>query len=76
MDPDDTRDRSRFHELKGSVKRALGWLTADRRVEAEGQAEERLAAPPTDEQADREEHRVKRDYGETMDAPGSPAELR
>jgi uncharacterized protein YjbJ (UPF0337 family) len=72
MDAHDQPTTSRFHELKGAVKRALGWLTADRRVEAEGAAEEKLAAPPTEAQADREEHRVKRDYGETMDAPRSP----
>jgi uncharacterized protein YjbJ (UPF0337 family) len=72
MEPDEMSRKSRFHEAKGAVKRALGWLTADRRVEAEGSAEERLAAEPTEKQADREEHRVKRDYGETMDAPRSP----
>ena len=72
MDRHDEATTSRFHELKGAVKRTLGWLTADRRVEAEGAAEEKMAEPPTEAEADREEHRVKRAYGETMDAPRSP----
>ena len=64
---DDSRSR-RFHSIKGSIKRALGWATAARKFEAEGQAEEKLEAPPREDQTQREKQRVKRDYGETLDS--------
>lgn len=63
----DSRSR-RFHSIEGALKRALGWATADRKFEAEGQAEERLEAPPSDAQAEQEKKQVKRDYGETLDS--------
>jgi hypothetical protein len=58
----------RFHRVKGLLKRRMGWLTADRRVEAEGAAEEQLERPPGEEAVARKEHEVKRDYGETLDS--------
>lgn len=63
----ESRNR-RFHSIKGAIKRALGWATADRKVEAEGQAEERIEAPPSDSTVDRETRQVRRDYGETLDS--------
>jgi hypothetical protein len=47
------------------VKRFLGWLTADRRVEAEGRAEAQLRRPPQPGAVERAQEQVKRDYGET-----------
>jgi hypothetical protein len=47
--------------------RLLGWATADRRVEAEGEAEERAGRPPTSREADRAEHDVKASYGESTE---------
>lgn len=57
---------SQAHGLKGAIKRALGWLTADRRVEAEGSVEERIEAEPTEAQVEREEQAIKDAYGETV----------
>lgn len=54
-----------LHHRKGLVKRFLGWLTADRRVEAEGRAEAQLRRPPRPAAVERSEEQVKRDYGET-----------
>jgi len=58
-----------FHRLKGRVKQVLGWLTADRRAEASGEAEARWRRVPDPGTTDRVEHQVKRRYGETLDAP-------
>ena len=58
----------RFHHLKGLLKRRMGWLTADRRVEAEGEAEAQLDDDPGEAAVGRKEHEVKRRYGETLDS--------
>jgi hypothetical protein len=58
----------RFHRVKGLLKRRMGWLTADRRVEAEGAAEEELERDPGERAVSRKEHEVKRDYLETLDS--------
>jgi uncharacterized protein YjbJ (UPF0337 family) len=58
----------RFHRIKGQLKRRMGWLTADRRVEAEGAAEEEQERAPAERSVARKEHEVKRDYGETLDS--------
>lgn len=54
----------RFHRAKGLTKEALGWLTADRRLEAAGEAEAWLADRPTPELTARMEHLVHERYGE------------
>ncbi len=58
----------RFHEIKGRLKRRMGWLTADRRVEAEGEAEAEVGDDPGEAAVARKEHEVKRGYGETLDS--------
>ena len=62
-------DGSTFHTLKGRIKRFLGWMTADRRVEAEGEAEARTGDQPSETTVKAVEHEVKRGYGETLDKP-------
>lgn len=70
MAPEGGLSSERMHERKGRIKRLLGWLTADRRVEAEGLAEERSAGHPSDRQVERTEHEIKQhEYKETLDAP-------
>ena len=67
-DPDGAA--STFHELKGRIKRFLGWMTADRRVEAEGEAEVRTSGNPSETTVKAVEHEVKQGYGEgTRDQP-------
>jgi uncharacterized protein YjbJ (UPF0337 family) len=56
-----------FHRLKGSVTRALGWATGDRRVEAEGRAEEATGRDPTDRDVRRAERQVKAERTEIVD---------
>lgn len=56
---------NRLHGLKGTVKRALGWLTADRKMEAEGAAEERLEETPSESEVRSEKRHLKDEYGET-----------
>jgi uncharacterized protein YjbJ (UPF0337 family) len=56
-----------FHRVKGRFKRSLGWLTADRRVEAAGEAETLTAHRPDKNEIKRAEHLVKHRYGETSD---------
>jgi hypothetical protein len=71
-DPGD--DGSALHGWKGRVKRFLGWMTADRRVEAEGEAEARTRDRPSERTVREVEHEVKRGYDETLDdrePPGS-----
>ncbi|HET8929822.1 MAG TPA: hypothetical protein VFN21_04110, partial [Acidimicrobiales bacterium] len=55
---------SRFHRWKGLVKKYLGWSVDDRRTEAEGVAEVREAAPPSEESFAQAHHDVKRSYDE------------
>ena len=51
--PEDRNSTSAEH-LKGSVKEALGKLTGDPRIEAEGRREKRLAADPGARKAPRD----------------------
>jgi hypothetical protein len=67
MAPRDQDHGGAFHRVKGRVMRLLGWATADRRVEAEGEAEARAGRPPTPREADRAEHEVKASYGESTE---------
>ncbi len=64
-----TGDQNGSGTLKGRVKRFLGWMTADRRVEAEGEAEVRAGGDPTDQQVDEVEHEVKQGYDESYEGP-------
>jgi uncharacterized protein YjbJ (UPF0337 family) len=65
----DGNHASTFHRMKGRLKRSLGWLTADRRVEAAGEAEARMERLPDESEIQRAEHLVKHRYGETPDHP-------
>lgn len=69
-----TDDRSTVHRWKGAIKKALGWATADRQVEAEGLAEERSAARPTDDAVREAERAVKGRYDESLDQDRPPPE--
>lgn len=57
----------RLYRLVGRVKRGLGWLTADRHVEAVGEAEMEDQHPPPPSDVGRVEREVKRRYGEADD---------
>ena len=52
-----------WHRLKGHAERLAGWLTGDRTVEAEGEAEIRTAHMPRADEVDRVRRQVKRHYG-------------
>ena len=55
--------------LKGRIKRFLGWMTADRRVEAEGEAEVRTDGHPSEATVDAVEHEIKEGYDESYGDP-------
>ena len=57
--------RHRFHHAKGRLIRAMGWLTADRHVEAEGVAEIAVDRRPNEREVERAEHQVHARYGES-----------
>ena len=65
-------DGSALHRVKGRIMRFLGWLTADRRVEAKGEAEARVGERSSSSTVDAVEHEVKRGYDETSDQPPHP----
>lgn len=44
-------------------------MTADRRVEAEGEAEVRTSGNPSETTVKTAEHEIKQGYGETLDQP-------
>ena len=63
-------------KVKGEVKEVLGAVTGDRRVEAEGRVEQRVADPDapisheSEEAVDRQEHSVRQDHHDVpVDAP-------
>jgi uncharacterized protein YjbJ (UPF0337 family) len=68
-------------KAKGDVKEVLGAVTGDRRVEAEGRAEQRVAdpaAPETEESqetVDGHEDAVRRAHGDVPGAPGDEGPL-
>lgn len=74
MDSTSEQTGSRAQSWKGTIKNLLGWATGDRRVEAEGAAEERLGAPPSEEEVERTEKAVKRNHGDTVDGRLPPPE--
>jgi len=57
---------------KGKVKEALGWLTADRKAEAEGRVEQEVADPVkeadevNDETVAEKTDTVREEYGELL----------
>lgn len=53
------------HKRKGYLTKVVGWVTGDRSVEAQGEAEERLDAPPAPETVDAVEDGVRHRHGET-----------
>jgi uncharacterized protein YjbJ (UPF0337 family) len=62
-------------KAKGKAKEALGWLTADREVEAEGRAEQEASGEPSADQVEDSTSRVRREYGETRDGSDAPDDL-
>jgi uncharacterized protein YjbJ (UPF0337 family) len=62
-------------DAKGKVKEALGWLTADRKVEAEGRAEQEDDGEATAEDVDAKTDEVRTQYGETPDRSDDPDAL-
>jgi uncharacterized protein YjbJ (UPF0337 family) len=62
-------------DVKGKVKEALGWLTADRKVEAEGRAEKEQGNPPDDDDVEAKTEEVRTQYGETPDQSDAPDAL-
>lgn len=60
---------STFHHVKGRILRFLGWMTADRRVEATGEAEDRVGDKPSETTVEAVEHEVKERYDEAFDEP-------
>ena len=59
-------------DAKGKAREILGWLTGDRKVEAEGRAERHGHDHPTDEEVAESTAYVREEYGETPDGSGSP----
>jgi len=53
--------------------RFLGWMTADRRVEAKGEAEARTGDKPSERTVEAVEHEVKQGYDETLDDRPGPS---
>jgi uncharacterized protein YjbJ (UPF0337 family) len=62
-------------DAKGKAKEALGWLTADREVEAEGRAEKEAEADPSEEHVAEKTDDVREQYGETPDGSDAPDDL-
>ncbi|MEO7556079.1 MAG: CsbD family protein [Acidimicrobiales bacterium] len=62
-------------DAKGKAKEALGWLTADRELEAEGQAEQEADDEPTEDDVREETAEVRKEYGETPDGSDEPDAL-
>lgn len=59
-------------DAKGKAKEKLGWLTADRTVEAEGRAEQETDGEPSEERVARKTKEVREQYGETPDGSDAP----
>jgi hypothetical protein len=59
-------------DVKGKAKELAGWLTADRRVEAEGRAEQEADGAPTDQEVGEKAAEVREQYGETPDLSDAP----
>ncbi len=78
MPDDSTHDesiddgRSKATEVAGTIKKAVGWATGDRDVEAEGEAQEALGSEPSDTQVAQVKTEVKKRYSEAADAEEDP----
>ena len=59
-------------ESKGKTKEALGWLTADRELEAEGKAEQEAQDQPSEDHVSEKADEVRTKYGETPDGSDAP----
>jgi hypothetical protein len=59
-------------DAKGKAKELAGWLTADRRVEAEGRAEQESDGAPRDDHVEEKSAEVREQYGETPDRSDAP----
>ena len=59
-------------DVKGKLKEMLGWFTADRKVEAEGRAEQDQHDTPADQVVAEKTAEVRRQYGETPDGSEKP----
>jgi len=62
-------------DVLGKVKEALGWFTADRKVEAEGRAEQENSGKPSEEHVSEKTDEVRQQYGETPDRSDDPDAL-
>lgn len=63
-----------MENAKGKAKEAVGWLTADREVEAEGRAEQATSGDPSEEELEATTEEVREQYGETPDGSDAPDE--
>lgn len=63
-EPSSTEPTSTSSEIGGKIKRAVGWATGDREVEAAGEAEAELGRPPTDDEVAEVHSEVKARYSE------------
>jgi uncharacterized protein YjbJ (UPF0337 family) len=70
--PGDVGYLGRMADAKGKVKEKLGWLTGDRKVEAEGRAEQGEDGEPTEQAVEEKTDEVRRQYGETPDGSEDP----
>ncbi|MGI8661843.1 MAG: CsbD family protein [Acidimicrobiales bacterium] len=62
-------------DVKGKAKQALGWLTGDRKVEAQGRAEQEQHGEPTEQHVADKTEAVRKQYGETPDTSDNPDTL-
>lgn len=62
-------------DAKGKAKERLGWLTADRTVEAEGRAEQEADGDPGDDLVAESTKEVRTRYGENPDGSDAPDAL-
>ena len=62
-------------DVKGKAKEALGWLTADRDVEAAGRAEQESDGESSEARVDEKVQEVRRNYGEAPDGSDEPDQL-
>ena len=61
-----------IEKMKGKIKRAAGWLTGDRWVEAEGAVEAERGHPPDPDELAEVEDEVRKDHGDISRDAGGP----
>lgn len=59
-------------DAKGKAKEKLGWLTADRDLEAKGLAEQEAGGEPSEHEVAERTDEVRTKYGETPDGSDAP----